>query len=166
MARKIALVQTFQHNPRLVIMDEPTEGLDPLMQDTFYQLLKEYRDNGGTVFISSHHLREVEQVCDRAAIIRKGRLAAVEKIRDLVKHAVRLIHVSFKQPITPAQLDSDAWEIISKAADGKKITARLTGELDTIIKLLSRFEIRDLELPRSSLQDVFLEYYRGDDNEQ
>jgi ABC-2 type transport system ATP-binding protein len=83
MARKIALVQTFQHRPGLMIMDEPTEGLDPVMQYTFYELLKEYRDNGGTVFISSHHPLEVEQVCDRAAIIRSGRLVAVENFPNL-----------------------------------------------------------------------------------
>jgi ABC-2 type transport system ATP-binding protein len=161
MARKIALVQTFQHRPRLLIMDEPTEGLDPVMQHTFYELLKDYRDKGGTVFISSHHLREVELVCDRAAIIRKGRLAAVEKIPELMKRTARTIRVTFKEKINPNSMESDAWEIISN--DGTILTARLTGDIDTVIKHLSRFDIRDMSIANPSLQDVFLDYYREDD---
>jgi ABC-2 type transport system ATP-binding protein len=161
MARKIALVQTFQHRPRLLIMDEPTEGLDPVMQHTFYELLKDYRDKGGTVFISSHHLREVELVCDRAAIIRKGRLAAVEKIPELMKRTARTIRVTFKEKINPNSMESDAWEIISN--DGTTLTAGLTGDIDTVIKHLSRFDIRDMSIANPSLQDVFLDYYREDD---
>jgi ABC-2 type transport system ATP-binding protein len=158
MARKITLVQTFQHKPRLLIMDEPTEGLDPVMQHTFYELLKEYRENGGTVFISSHHLREVELVCDRAAIIRNGRLVAVEKIHHLMKHTSRTIHVTFKKEIKPSLLESDAWEIVS--INGPTLTAKLTGDINKIIKLLSRFDIKDMTLPNLSLQDVFLDYYK------
>ena len=158
MARKIALVQTFQHKPRLLIMDEPTEGLDPVMQHTFYELLKEYRDDGGTVFISSHHLREVELVCDRAAIIRHGRLVAVEEIQDLMKHTARTVYVTFKKNIKPSLLQSDEWEILTM--DGTNLTARLIGDIDKIIKLLSRFDIKDISLPNASLQDVFLDYYK------
>ena len=158
MARKIALIQTFQHRPRLIIMDEPTEGLDPVMQHTFYELMKEYRDNGGTVFLSSHHLREVELVCDRAAIIRKGHLAVVEEIQDLMKHTARKVHVTFKEAIDPLLLESDAWEIV--AVDGAAVDARLTGDVDKIIKLLSRFDVKDMLLPNASLQDVFLDYYK------
>jgi ABC-2 type transport system ATP-binding protein len=161
MARKIALVQTFQHRPRLLIMDEPTEGLDPVMQHTFYELMKEYRDNGGTVFLSSHHLREVELVCDRAAIIRNGHLVAVEKIQDLMKHTARKIQVTFKKELDPLLLENDAWEII--AVDGAAVDARLTGDVDKIIKLLSRFDIKDMSLPNASLQDVFLDYYKEED---
>jgi len=175
MARKIALVQAFQHKPRLLIMDEPTEGLDPVMQHIFYELLKEYRDNGGTVFISSHQLREVELVCDRAAIIRKGRLVDVEKIRDLMTHTSRTVHVSFKEKIDPTLLRSNAWEIVSldETAPGSprspgrettptSLTARLTGDMDTLIKHLSRFPVRDMSLLNPSLQDIFLHYYEED----
>ena len=160
MARKIALVQTFQHQPRLMIMDEPTEGLDPVMQHVFYELLKEYRDKGGTVFLSSHQLREVELVCDRAAIIRKGRLVVVEDIKDLMKHAARKIQVTFKREIDPAVLNSEVWEILT--TNGRTVNARLLGEIDSIIKLLSRFDIEDISLPTTSLQDVFLDYYKGE----
>ncbi|UCH97391.1 MAG: ABC transporter ATP-binding protein [Candidatus Aminicenantes bacterium] len=158
MARKIALVQTFQHRPRLMIMDEPTQGLDPVMQHSFYELLKEYKENGGTVFISSHHLLEVEKVCDRAAIIRSGHLVAVEKIQDLMLHTGRIIQVTFKHPVNPSQLTSDAWKIVN--SNETTLKAKITGDIDKIIKLLGRFDIEDLSLPNPSLQDVFLGYYR------
>jgi ABC-2 type transport system ATP-binding protein len=161
MARKIALVQTFQHRPRLMIMDEPTEGLDPVMQHIFYKLLKEYRDHGGTVFISSHHLLEVQQVCDRVGIIRQGHLVAVEKIQDLEKKTSRRIYVTFKDKVDPLSLKSGCWEI--EAFENNKLTAKLTGSIDTIIKLISRFSIKDISLPDLSLQDVFLEYYQKED---
>lgn len=158
MARKIAIVQAFQHRPRLLIMDEPTEGLDPVMQHNFYELLKEYRNNGGTAFISSHHLREVEQVCDGAAIIRKGILVAVEKVKDLMEHMARPIHVIFKKQVSRSKLESKAWEIIS--LEGNVLHARLSGNINEVIKLLAKFEIEDVSLPTLSLEDVFLSYYR------
>ncbi|MCU0288142.1 MAG: ABC transporter ATP-binding protein [Acidobacteria bacterium] len=168
MARKIALIQAFQHKPRLLIMDEPTEGLDPVMQHTFYELLKEYRDNGGTVFISSHQLREVELVCDRAAIIRKGRLVAVEKIHDLMTHMQRTIHVTFKEKIEPMHLESKAWEIIAIDVNSPGhetgLTGRLTGDMDALIKHLSKFPVRDMTIQSPGLQDIFLHYYQEDTN--
>lgn len=163
MARKIAILQTFQHHPKLMIMDEPTEGLDPVMQHIFYELLEEYRDNGGTVFLSSHHLREVELVCDRAAIIRKGRLVVEEVIKDLMKHTARSVHVTFKEEINPALLESDAWEIV--AMDGTTLNARLTGDIDAVIKLLARFPVADMSLPTAGLQDVFLDYYKEEETQ-
>ncbi len=162
MARKIALVQTLQSRPRVMILDEPTEGLDPVMQHIFYELLKEYRDNGGTVFLSSHHLPEVEQVCDRVAIIRNGRLVALENIHDLVKRMTRSIHVTFKHDVSASLLKSPAWDITG--TDGLTVHARLTGDMDTLIKLLSQFEVQDMSLLNSSLQDVFLDYYRVESN--
>lgn len=163
MARKIVIIQTFQHRPKLMVMDEPTEGLDPVMQHTFYELLEEYRDNGGTVFLSSHHLREVELVCDRAAIIRKGRLVVEEVIKDLMKHTARSVHVTFKEEIEPALLESDAWKIV--AVDGKTLNARLTGDIDAVIKLLARFPVADMSLPTAGLQDVFLDYYKEEETQ-
>jgi ABC-2 type transport system ATP-binding protein len=158
MARKISIIQAFQHRPRLLIMDEPTEGLDPVMQHNFYELLKEYRNDGGTAFISSHHLREVEQVCDGAAIIRRGILVAVEKVKDLIEQMARPVHVIFKEKISRSKLESTAWEITS--LDGRVLQAKLTGEINDIIKHLAQFPVEDLTLPNLSLEDVFLSYYR------
>ncbi len=161
MAQKIALVQAFQHKPELLIMDEPTEGLDPLMQHNFYELLKEYRHDGGTVFVSSHHLREVEQVCDGAAIIRKGRLVAIENVKELMKYTSRAIQVRFKHRLNRSSLECQAWEISS--FDEKSLSARLTGDINEVIRLLARFDIEDLSLPPLSLEDVFLSYYQEEE---
>lgn len=158
MTRQIGIVQTLQHHPQLLIMDEPTEGLDPIMQHTFYELLKEYRNNGGTVFISSHHLREVESVCDRAAIIRKGRLVLIEDIEKIMHHTTRTIHVTFEKPIATAIPPCNDWKI--EYAENEKLTAKITGNIDGVIKLLSGFSIRDISLPNAGLQEVFLDYYR------
>jgi beta-exotoxin I transport system ATP-binding protein len=161
MARKIGLVQAFQHRPKLLIMDEPTEGLDPVMQHTFYELLKEYRDKGGTVFISSHHLLEVEQVCDRAAIIRKGKLVATEQIHDLMANMTRSIEVNFKKEVSLTKLACKDWEIIANPSTDQPLKAKITGDMDAIIKLLGGFEIKDIYLPKPNLQDVFLDYYKN-----
>ncbi len=162
MARKIAIIQAFQHRPELVVLDEPTEGLDPVMQHRFYQLLREYRQQGGTVFISSHHLREVERVCDRAAIIRKGRLVTVETVQHLFERMAPLIHVVFTGPVPREQLEDEAWEITDW--NGQSLSACLHGDINRVIRLLGRYQLKSLSAPALSLEDVFLSYYREDEH--
>ena len=162
MARKIAIIQAFQHNPELVVLDEPTEGLDPVMQHRFYQLLREFRQNGGTVFISSHHLREVERVCQRAAIIRNGRLVTVETVQHLLERMAPMIYVTFSEPVPKEQLLDEAWEITE--LNGRGLTARLTGDINRVVRFLGRFQLKNLSLPSLSLEDVFLSYYREENN--
>jgi ABC-2 type transport system ATP-binding protein len=157
MARKIAIIQAFQHKPELVIMDEPTEGLDPVMQHHFYELLTDYRNKGGTVFLSSHRLREVEQVCDRAAIIRNGILVTVETVKDLVERTSRTITIHFKKKIPRSVLETGELEIIE--FNGERLKAKLKGDINKVISILSKHEIKDLSLPPLSLEDVFLHYY-------
>jgi ABC-2 type transport system ATP-binding protein len=158
MARKIAIIQAFQHKPELVIMDEPTEGLDPVMQHHFYELLNDYRSKGGTVFLSSHRLREVEQVCDRAAIIRNGILVTVETVKDLVERTSRIITIHFKKKIPRSVLETGELEIIE--FNGERLKAKLKGDINKVINLLAKYEVKDLSLPPLSLEDVFLHYYR------
>jgi ABC-2 type transport system ATP-binding protein len=164
MARKIAIVQAFQHNPELVVLDEPTEGLDPVMQHRFYQLLRDFQQEGGTVFISSHHLREVERVCHRAAIIRKGKLVTVETVQHLLERMAPMIYVTFDQPVHREQLLDEAWEITE--LNGQGLTARLTGDINRVVRLLGQFQLKSLSLPSLSLEDVFLGYYREDNNDR
>jgi ABC-2 type transport system ATP-binding protein len=161
MAQKISIIQAFQHRPRLLILDEPTEGLDPVMQHTFYDLLRDYRQAGGTVFISSHHLREVEQVCDGVAIIRQGHLVAVQKVKDLLAGMGRRIEVQFKDTVARADLHFPGWEIIR--LEDKRLSARLTGDIDPVIKFLARFSVADIALPNLSLEEVFLSYYQEEE---
>jgi len=157
MARKVALIQAFQHQPRLVVLDEPTEGLDPIMQQAFYELINDYRHAGGTVFLSSHQLREVERVCDRAAIIRNGRLVAVESIDKLLKRSARTLIITFKFGI-PADFNTIPGCQVDVHSE-KTIHTRLTGPIDPVLKWLSRYEVEDLSLPDVSLHDIFLGYY-------
>ena len=97
--QKIGLIQALFHDPELLMLDEPTTGLDPLMQEEFLAVITEYRDRGGTVFLSSHDLDEVERVCDRVAIIREGRLAAVEKVAELRGRSYHHVSIEFDSPV-------------------------------------------------------------------
>src|SRR6185312_891664 len=102
MKRKLGLIQAFQSDPRLLILDEPTEGLDPLMQESFYKLLADVKQRGRTVFMSSHVLSEVGRVCDRIALVRKGELVLLSGIDELRKLAARPVRVSFAEDVPAA----------------------------------------------------------------
>ena len=97
--QKIGLIQALFHDPELLMLDEPTTGLDPLMQEEFLAVITEYRDRDGTVFLSSHDLDEVERVCDRVAIIREGRLAAVERVVELRGRSYHHVSIEFDSPV-------------------------------------------------------------------
>ena len=97
--QKIGLIQALFHDPELLVLDEPTTGLDPLMQEEFLDVVAEQRDRGRTVLLSSHDLAEVERVCDRVAIIREGRLAAVERVSELRGRAYHRVSIEFESPV-------------------------------------------------------------------
>jgi ABC-2 type transport system ATP-binding protein len=128
------------------------------MQHHFYELLDDYRNNQGTVFLSSHRLREVEQVCDRAAIIRNGILVTVETVKDLVERTSRIITIHFKKKIPRSVLETGELEIIE--FNGERLKAKLKGDINKVINLLAKYEVKDLSLPPLSLEDVFLHYYK------
>ncbi|MHC4575702.1 MAG: ABC transporter ATP-binding protein [Planctomycetota bacterium] len=97
--QKLAVVQAFMHDPELLILDEPTIGLDPLMQQRFYELLVEMKNRGKTIFLSSHILSEVEKVCDRVGILKQGRLVATHEISEIKKVRLKSIEISFRQDV-------------------------------------------------------------------
>ena len=163
MARKLAIIQAFEHEPELIIMDDPTEGLDPVMQHRFYELLRDFKKKEGTVFISSHHLREVERICDRAAIIRKGHLVAVEEVSLLLSGASRSIKIKFGTIIARNKINRNLIRI--SEFDGKHLKGTVTGSIDSLVKSLSQFKIDDITLPPISLEDVFLKYYQDEEND-
>ncbi|MGK2936674.1 MAG: ATP-binding cassette domain-containing protein [Solirubrobacteraceae bacterium] len=161
--QKVGLVQAMFHQPRLLLLDEPSGGLDPLMRETFLDLVAEARADGATVFLSSHNLEEVHSVCERVGIIRDARLIATENIGDLIRRALRHVRITAAAPIDPAPFaELDGAQDVH--GDGATLTLRLAGEVDALVKLAARHEIVDLEIGRASLEEVFLSFYGRAEN--
>lgn len=156
--QKIGLIQALFHRPPLLILDEPTAGLDPLIQDEFLEIIREIRAEGRTVFFSSHNLAEVERACDRVGIIRDGRLVTVETIDALVGKRLRLMTLTFCQPVDPTPFQALAG-VSEVRADGNIITLRVSDSMDPIIKEVARHTLVDLTVEHPSLDEVFLTYY-------
>ena len=165
--RKVGLIQAFMHRPELLILDEPTAGLDPLVQHEFYRLLDEAREAGQTVFLSSHVLPEVQRVCDRVAFVREGELVAVEDVAELTaRPCARSRSCS---PSRCRRRPSRAFPVSrSVRADGKdRATLRLTmtGSLDPLVKKLAEYPVADLTSRLPDLEDVFMTFYAGEREE-
>jgi ABC-2 type transport system ATP-binding protein len=147
-------------DPELLILDEPTNGLDPLVQQTFYELVGEARAAGRTVFLSSHVLPEVERVCDRVGIIRGGRLVAIERIADLRARAMRHLDIEFCRDV-PADAFAALTGVRELVVQANRLRCTVVGEMDPVIKAANAFEIRLLTSSEPSLEEVFLAYYGG-----
>jgi ABC-2 type transport system ATP-binding protein len=161
--RKIGLIQAFMHRPRLLILDEPTNGLDPLNQQEFGRMVKEVRDDGRTVFLSSHILTEVEQTCSRVGIIREGRLVrvgGVAELKDIKRHEVT---ITFAQAVPAEAFKAlEGVEQVESLADEQSLRITVSGALDTIVKEAAQYNVLTLTSHEPSLEDVFLRYYEGD----
>jgi ABC-2 type transport system ATP-binding protein len=160
--QKVGLVAAFMSKPELLILDEPTAGLDPFVQLEFEHLCEEARDDGRTVFISSHQLPEVEHLCDRVGIIREGRLLAVEAISSLKERALRRLEIEFGSDI-PVETFSSLPGIVDIRMDGLVLHCTVQGSLDGLIKAAARFEVRNLRTVETSLEEIFMAYYGSGD---
>ncbi len=159
--QKVGLILATFHEPELLVLDEPTSGLDPLMQEEFLALVAEERERGCAVFLSSHELDEVERVCDRVAMVREGRLIAVERIADLLGRARRRVTVQLADGDGAlAQLRALPGVSEVEAQDGR-LSFRVAGELDPVVKALAAHHVVDLEAGHPTLEEVFLGYYEG-----
>lgn len=156
--QKVGLIQAFMHQPDLLVLDEPTSGLDPLMQQEFLALVREARTAGQTVFMSSHVLAEVQEVADRVAIVRAGRLAAVERVESLGRRAVRTVEIHFADPVRAA-LFAGLPGISELHVDGPVLTCTVDGKLDPLIKAAAQHEVVDLLSAEPDLEETFLSYY-------
>jgi ABC-2 type transport system ATP-binding protein len=161
--QKVGLVQALFHNPNLAILDEPTTGLDPLVQDTFLQIVREAQAEGRTVFLSSHILSEVERVCDRVAIVRSGHLAALETTGSLLEKRRKRVTLVFAAPVdaSPFAALPGVSEVCTQ---GTTVWMRVGDGIDAVIKLAARHTLLDLNVEHPSLDEVFLGYY-GDQNQ-
>jgi ABC-2 type transport system ATP-binding protein len=157
MRQKIGIIQALQHDPELAILDEPTEGLDPLMQREFYGILDDLRAAGRTIFFSSHILSEVERVCDRVAIVRRGRLVALEDVARLLERRKR--NVELRVDGDPPRLDGVAGvSAMAIAADGR-ITCQLDGDVGPFLAAIAGHRVTDLTIEPAHLEEAFLELY-------
>jgi ABC-2 type transport system ATP-binding protein len=156
--QKIGLIQALFHEPELLLLDEPTSGLDPLMQEEFLSVVGEYRQRGGTVFLSSHDLDEVERVCDRVAIIREGRLAAVERVADLPGRAYHHVSIEFEAPVSGAEFAS-IHGVSELEVEGPRVAFKVSGPLDPVVKAAARHTVIDMELTEPTLEEIFLSFY-------
>ena len=156
--QKIGLVQAFMHRPELIIMDEPTSGLDPLMQQEFYRMVEEVKADGRTVFISSHIMPEVEQVCDRVGIIRKGQLITVEDVNALKERALHQLEFHFAAPV-PHEAFADLPGVRDVVVEDGVLSCTVMGKPDALIKAVARFEVQKLVSHEPNLEDIFLSYY-------
>jgi ABC-2 type transport system ATP-binding protein len=158
MKRKLGLIQAFESDPPLLILDEPTEGLDPLMQEAFYALLKESRQRGTTVFMSSHVLAEVERVCDRIALLRKGELVLLSGLEELRALTARRIRLVFSRDVlAPPNLPSGN-KYLETAP--RVWHLEVSGPLGPLLASLRELPVADLEVREPRLEDVVLKYYR------
>lgn len=158
--QKVGLIQAMFHRPELLILDEPTGGLDPLVQEEFLDIVREVREEGRTVFFSSHNLAEVERVCDRVGIIREGRLVATETTDGLINKSFRRMSLTFRGPVDPEpfrRLDG----VEGFRADGARMSFEVHEGPDAVVKLAACHELVDMTYERPSLEEIFLAYYGG-----
>ena len=159
--QKVGLVVALQHSPDLLMLDEPTSGLDPLVQQTFYELIREAKTEGRTIFLSSHILSEVEKTCDRVAIIRDGRLVKVDRteaLRDLAHHEVELRFAGDPPMGAFAVLPG----VSDVTADGNVLKMRVSGSITPVVREAAKYELLDFVSREPSLEETFLaQYGRG-----
>ena len=164
--QKIGLVQAMFHRPPLLILDEPTGGLDPLVQEEFLEIIGEVKEEGRTVFFSSHTLNEVERVCDRVGIIREGELTAVETTDNLINKSFRHVKLIFADAL--GNEEAERFEHLGGvdrfSRDGAELAFDLHGNLDDMIKLAARHELVDMMYERPSLEEIFLAYYSDEES--
>ena len=154
--KKLGIILAFMNEPKLLILDEPTSGLDPIMQNVFYDLLKEEKEKGNTVFYSTHILNEVSKICDRVGIIKEGKLIKVERIEDLFKKSLTIV------TITSEQLKEIKEDLKVNVILEEGNTIKFGNNLlpDELIKKVSKYRIDKILIEEATIEDMFLHYYQ------
>jgi ABC-2 type transport system ATP-binding protein len=160
MRQKIGVIQALQHDPELAILDEPTEGLDPLMQHAFYALMDDQRAKGRSIFFSSHVLSEVERICDRVAIIRAGHLMALQNVDDLLKRRKKKVELRWRGAAPDLEGIPGLADI---KVQGDRMRATLLGDVSGFVRAIASPSLEDLTIEPARLEEAFLEYYSGDE---
>ncbi len=161
--RKVVLIQAFMHKPRVLILDEPTNGLDPLNQQTFDAMVREARAGGSTVFLSSHILSEVEKTCTRVGIIREGRIVRLGGVADVKAIKRYEITITFADVVPADAFRSlEGVSEVEQLNNGHSVRVAITGSADSVVKAAARYPVVSLTSYEPSLEDIFLKYYEGD----
>jgi ABC-2 type transport system ATP-binding protein len=156
--RKLGLILALMNQPDLLILDEPSSGLDPLMQQTFYQLMQEARNEGRTVFLSSHILSEVQAICDRVGILRGGQLQAVQRVDELTRTDARHVTLRLREAASAA-LVAGVPGVSGVSVEGRTLRFHLVGDFDPLLRAIGGQYVEDLEVQELSLEEVFLKFY-------
>jgi len=160
--QKVGLVVALQHKPELLVLDEPTAGLDPLVQHTFFEIVRAARSDGRSVFLSSHIIEEVDRTCDRVAIIRDGRLVQVDRIETIRLLAFQQVELVFGGPVAADEFEALPGVSHVASVEGR-VTMRVSGPIGPIVRAAARHDLLDLMTRAPNLEDVFLaQYGRGD----
>jgi ABC-2 type transport system ATP-binding protein len=157
--QKIAVVQAFMGNEPLLVLDEPTNGLDPLMQREFLALVAEARSAGRTVFLSSHNLQEVERSCDRVGIVREGRLVDISAVQELLAEHWRSVNLVLEQD-PPAGI-FDLPNVRTLAQTGQMLHLMIQGDVNPLLRRIAQLSVRDVSITTPDIEDVFMRFYEG-----
>jgi ABC-2 type transport system ATP-binding protein len=157
--QKVGVIQALMHDPAILILDEPTATLDPLMQRTVHDLIREARDRGATIFVSSHDLPEVARLCDRAGILRQGRLVAVEDVNELSQQGGHVLSIEFSEQVDPTVFRAIPG-VSQVTVSDRTLTITAGGALDAVVKTAARFQVHTLRSAEVDLDEVFHDYYR------
>jgi ABC-2 type transport system ATP-binding protein len=157
--KKVSIVQSLIHNPKLLIMDEPTTGLDPLMKSIFFELLRSENQKGMTIFFSSHILGEVQMLCKRVAIIKEGKIIQVEDIDSLRKKQLKKVYIEFGEPINIENFNISGVEKLNPVP-GNVLSFLYSGNINELISFISEKKIINLVIEEPSLDEIFMHYYK------
>jgi ABC-2 type transport system ATP-binding protein len=161
--QKVGIIYAFQHEPELLILDEPTIGLDPLVSQTVHDIIREAADNGATVLLSSHDLSEVSTVCSRAGILRRGKLVELAPISQIVHEGRRQLKVWFAEGAEVPNLPVEQFDNIREIKrEGRMLHIAYQGKVDKVLKWLGQFEVSRIATPQTSLEEAFMQYYSDD----
>jgi len=162
--QKVGLIQGFMSKNELVILDEPSTGLDPLMQQELQAMIREVRDDGRTVFLSSHSLAEVERVADRVGILRQGHLVIVERVDALKRKAIRRIDLEFDEPVEAAAFKK-ANGVRSAESRGNSVVVSFEGSVNELLRIAIEHDVVNVNSREADLEQIFLDYYHGNGND-
>ncbi len=157
--KKVGIVSALMHSPRLIILDEPTAGLDPLIQQTFFEILSEENKSGATIFFSSHILSEVQKFCGRVGILKEGKLIGIQSIKELRENGYKKVSVTAKRTIPEDYFKESS--IVELKQEGDTASFMYRGDVETLFQRLSALQLADAFVEEPTLEEIFLHYYES-----